>query len=149
MYKAAAVLSALIKLYIIPCHYRGHIHVMVVLQSRTDSLHILPASSGESHATSSGGAHNFSNLEVEENVVVVEEVFIAENEEANIGIKQEEIPKDIPFTAIKAEPDEVRYVCLCLLLDTFYQCPTLSVDFGHQFFLANWKSFTVGNDKFF
>jgi hypothetical protein len=46
MYKAAAVLSALMKVYIIPCHERGHINVMLVLQSCTDSLHNLPVLSG-------------------------------------------------------------------------------------------------------
>ena len=44
------------------------------------------------------------------------------NEEVPIGIKQEEIPEDISFPNIKAEPHEVSYVCVCLLLDTFYQC---------------------------
>jgi hypothetical protein len=40
IYKAAAVLLALMKMCIIPCHDRGHINVMLVLQSSTDSLHI-------------------------------------------------------------------------------------------------------------
>jgi hypothetical protein len=102
---------------------------MLVLQSCTDSLHIPPGSSGESHATSPDGACNFSNVEVEEDVDVIEEGFIALNEEADIGIKQEEIPEDINFPDIKSEPDEVSYVCLCLLLDTFYQCPAKSVGF--------------------
>ena len=95
---------------------------MLVLQSSTDSLHILPGSSGESHATSSDGACNCSNMEVEEDVDVKEEGFIAENEEANISIKQEEIPEDKNFPDIKSEPDEVSCVCVCvcLLLDTFY-----------------------------
>ena len=110
MYKAAAILSALTKLYIIPCHDRGYINAMLVLQSSTDSLHNLPRSSGESHATSSDGACNFSNTEVEEDVDVKEEGFIAVNEEADIGIKQEEIPEDINFPDIKAEPDEVSCV---------------------------------------
>jgi hypothetical protein len=92
---------------------------MLVLQSCTDSLHILPGSSGESHATSSDGVCNFSNMEVEKDVVVREEGFIAINKEANISIKQEEIPEDITFPDIKSEPDEVCYVCVCLLLGTF------------------------------
>jgi hypothetical protein len=105
----------------------GHINVMLILQSCTDSLHILPGLSGESHATSSDGACNFSNIEVEEDVDVIEERFIAINKEADIGIKQEEIPEDINFLDIKAEPDEVSCVCVCLLLDTFYQCPAMSM----------------------
>jgi hypothetical protein len=121
MYKAATVLSAVMKLYIIPCHDRGHISVILVLQNCTDSLHILPGSSGESHATLSDGACNFSNIEVEDDVEVIEEGFIAINEEADTSIKQEEIPdEDINFPVIKSEPDDVSYVCVCLLLDTFY-----------------------------
>ena len=124
--KAAAVLSALMKVYTLPCHDRGYINIILVLQTCTDSLHILPGSSGESHATSSDGACNSSNIEVEEDADIIEEAFIAVNEEGNIGIKQEEIPEDITsFPDIKSEPDEVSYVCVCLLLNTFYQCPAM------------------------
>jgi hypothetical protein len=131
IYKATAVLSALMKVCTIPCHDRCPINVMLVLQSCIDSLHIQPGSSGESHATLSDGACNFSNIEVEEDVIVIEEGFIAVNEEADIGIKQEEIPEDINFSDIKSEPVEVSYVCVCvcLLLDIIYQCPAISVVF--------------------
>ena len=86
--------------------------------------------------TSSDGACNFSNIEVEKDVDVIEEGFIAINKEAGICIKQEEIPEDINFPGMKAEPDEVSYVCVCLLLDTFYQCPAMSVVFVLSVFLA-------------
>ena len=119
MYKAAAVESALMKVYTIPCHDRGPINFMLVLHSCTDSLNVLPGSSGESHATSSDLACNFSCMEVEEDIHVKEEGFTAINEEVDISIKQEEIPEDITFPDIKSEPDEVSYVSLCLLLDTF------------------------------
>jgi hypothetical protein len=109
---------------------------MLVLQSCTDSLHILPGPSGESHATSSDDASNFSSVEVEEDVDVIEEGFIAVNEEVVIGIKQEEFPEDINFSDIKSEPDEVCYVCVCLLLDTFYQCPAVLVVFVMSVFLV-------------
>jgi hypothetical protein len=108
---------------------------MFVLQNCTDSLHSLPGSSGESHATSSDGACNFSNTEVEKDIDVIEEGFIAVNEKAGIRIKPEEIPEDI-FRDIKAEPDEVSYVCVCLLLDTFYLCVAMSVVFFLTVFLA-------------
>ena len=111
MYKAAAVLSALMNVYTIPCHDRGHINVMIVSQSCTDPLHILPGSSGETYATSC----NINNVKVEEDVGVREEVFIAVNKVADVGIKQEEIPENTTFPDIKAEPDEVRYVCIYLL----------------------------------
>jgi hypothetical protein len=136
MYKEAAVLSTLMKVYTVPCHDRGCINVMFVLQINTDSLHILTGSPSESHATSSDGVCNFSNMEVEKDVDVIEEGFIAVNEEADIGIKQEEIPEDINFPDIKAEPDEVSYLCICVLLDTFYQCPGMSVVFVMSVFLA-------------
>jgi hypothetical protein len=71
-------------------------------------------------------------MEVEGNVVVKEE---ATNEEADIGIKQE-IPEDITCPDRKAEPDEVSYVCVCLLLDTFYQCLAMSVVFVTSILLA-------------
>jgi hypothetical protein len=104
-------------------------NVMLVLQSCTDSLRILTGSSSESHATSSDGACNFTNIEVKDDIDVKEEGFIAINEEVDLGIKEEEIPEDIYFPDIKAEPDEVSYVCVCLLLDTFYHCPGMSFVF--------------------
>ena len=93
---------------------------MLVLQSCSDSLHILPSSSSQTNATS-GGVCNFSNTDVEEDVDVIEEIFISINEEVDRGIKQEEIPRDISFPDIKSEPDEVSYFCLCLLWDTYYR----------------------------
>ena len=125
------------KVYIIPCHDRGHINVMFVLQSCTDSLHILRGSSGELHATSCDGACNCSNIEVEEDIDVKEEGFLAVNEEVDISIKQEEIPENKNFAGIKSEPDEVSYVCVCLLLDKFYQIVAMSVVFVMSVFLAN------------
>jgi len=105
----------------------GHVNVMLVLQSCTDSLRVLPSSSSEKFPTSSDGTYDVSDIKVEEDVDVIEESFIAINKEADIGIKQEESPEDITFPDIKAQPDEVSYVCICLLLDTFYQCPEMSL----------------------
>ena len=115
MYLAAAVMSALLKVYSIPYHDRGQINVMLVLQTCTDFLHILPCSSSETFPTSSDDACNFSNVEVEEDGDVTEVGIIAINEEVDIGIKQEEIPEDITFPDIKAEPVEVSYVCMSVL----------------------------------
>ena len=132
LYGAAAVLSALMKVYTIHCHVTGHFNVMLVLQSCTDPLHILPSSSNVTYATSC----NISNVKVKEDVVVKEEGFISVNEEVDLGIKQEEIPEDITFRDKNAEPDEVSYVCICLLLDTYYHCPEMSVIFVTSIFLA-------------
>jgi len=89
----------------------GHINVMLVLQSCSDSLNNQPGSSSETLPISSDGTYDVRNIEAEEDIVVIEESFIAINKEADIGIKQEEIPEDIIFPDIKAEPDNVSYVC--------------------------------------
>jgi hypothetical protein len=137
MYKTAAVLSTLMKVYTLPCHYRRHINIMLVLQSCTDSLQVLQGLSSETHATSSDGTCNINSIKVEEDLDVMEEIFTAINKEADTGIKQEVIPEDINFPDIKSEPDEVSYVCVCLLLDTFYQCTEMSVVFVMSIFLTN------------
>jgi len=110
---------------------------MLVLQSCTVPLHILPGSSSETFPTSSDGTYDVSNIEVEGDVVVIDEGFMAINEEVAVHIKQEEIPEDINLLCIKPEPDEVSYVCICLLLDTFHQCPEMSVVFVMPIFLAS------------
>jgi hypothetical protein len=114
LYKAVAVLSVLMKVYSIPCHDRGHINVMLVLQSCTESVGVLPGSSSETFPTSSKGTHDVGNMNVEVDVHVIEEIFTAINNEADIGVKQEEIPLDITFPDIKSEPDEVSYVSVCM-----------------------------------
>jgi hypothetical protein len=88
----------------------GHINVMLVLQSCTDPLHILLDSSNDTFPTSFVGTCDVSNIDVEEDVVVIEEGSIAVNKEAPIGIKQEKIPEDIYFPDIKSEPDDVSCV---------------------------------------
>jgi hypothetical protein len=83
-----------------------NINVMLVLQNCSDPMHILPGLSSETNATSDGVC-NTSNTEVDEDVDVIEEVFISIHE----GIKQVEVPGDITFPDIKSEPDKVSYVC--------------------------------------
>jgi len=111
MYKVAAVLSVLMQVYIIPCHDRGHINVILVLQSCTDPLYILPTSSSETFPTSDG-TYDVGNIKFEEDVGVIEESFIAINKEEDIGIKQGEMTKDITFPDINSEPDGVSYMCV-------------------------------------
>jgi len=141
MYKAAAVLLALMKLYTIPCHDRGHINplnaelnsichllallgvhhflhvsrirvnVMLVLQCCSDPLLILPDSSSATYATSC----DVGNVKVEEDVNVKQEDFKAVNEEVYIDIKQEEIPEDINFQDITSEPLPVSCVYMCVI----------------------------------
>jgi len=102
------------KVYNIACHDRGHINVMLVLQSCTDCLRVLPTACTETFPASSDGTYDVGNIKVEEDVDVIEEIFTAINKEADIGIKQEEIPENITFPDIKSEPGEVSYVSICL-----------------------------------
>jgi hypothetical protein len=137
IYNGAAVISALMKVYIIPCVDKGYINVMLLLQSCADSQHILSGSSSEMFPTSNDGACNFSNTVVEEDIVVIEEGLMARNEDAAVCIKQEEIPEHITFPDIKSEPGEVSNVCVSLLLDPFYLGPEMSVVFVMSVFLFN------------
>jgi hypothetical protein len=97
----------------------------------------MSSSSNETFPTSCDGTRDVGNIEVEEDIAVVEEIFTAINKEVHIGIQQEEIPEDITFPDIKSEPDDVSYVCVCLLFDTFYQCPAMTVVSVLSVFLAN------------
>jgi hypothetical protein len=106
--KAAAVLSLLVKVYIILCHGGCQNNVMMFLQTCTDPLNILPGSPSKTFPTTFAGTYNVSNTEVEEDVVI-EKGFVAVNEEVDIGVKQEEIPEDINFPDINPESDEVSY----------------------------------------
>jgi hypothetical protein len=85
---------------------------MLVLQSCTDPLYILPGSCNETFPTSSDGTCDVSNTAVQQNIFVAEEGFIAPNGEVDIGMKQEEIPGNISFPDVQAELDEVSYVCV-------------------------------------
>ena len=96
--KAPTIFSVLIKTYTIPCHDRGYINVVLVLQSCIDSLPILPVSSSETKATSSDCACHVGNvkvekdldMQVEEEVNVKTEKGIDNEEEEGVGIKEEQ-----------------------------------------------------------
>ena len=124
------------KVYTIPCHDRGHINVMLVLQSCTDPLHTLPSLSSQTNATSDGVC-NFSNLEVEEDLDEIKEIFISVNEEVRRGVKQEEIPGDINFPHIKSEPDEVSYIFMSVIGHILPVSVNCSFFFVMSVFLAN------------
>ena len=107
----------MMKVYTIPCHGRGHFNVMLVLQSCTDSLHILPSLPGDRNAASSDCMYHIGNMKVEEDVdmqgdeeevnvktekdircdeeecIVVKDeegIYSEEEKEENIDIKEEE-----------------------------------------------------------
>ena len=77
----------------------GYINVMLVLQSCSDSLHILTGSSSDTNATSSDWAYHVGNVMFEEHLHVQEEEGelnvktekdICSEEEECIGTKDEE-----------------------------------------------------------
>jgi len=80
--KTTTVLSVLMKMYNIPCHVRGHINVLLVVQSCTDSLQVLPSSSSESS----------SDCTYEEDLDMQEEevVNVKTEEEECIDIRNED-----------------------------------------------------------
>ena len=99
--KAATVLSVLMKVYTMPCHDRGHINVMLVLQSCSNSVQILLGSSSETNAALSDCASHVGNMKVEgdldmqveeeeEEVNVKTEKGVGSEEEECIGIKDED-----------------------------------------------------------
>ena len=93
IFRAAAVLSAVAIVCTIPCHNTGHINVVVVFQSCTDPLHILPGSSSETFRTSADGTCDVSNVKVEEDLDMQgeeEEVNVKTEEEECIDIKHED-----------------------------------------------------------
>jgi len=92
IFRAATVLSVLMIVYTFPCHDTGHINVMLVLQSCTDSLQVLPGSSSETFPTPSDGTYDVSNVKVEEDLDMQgeEEVNVKTEEEECIDIKHED-----------------------------------------------------------
>jgi hypothetical protein len=85
-------------------------------------------------------------VKVEEDIDVIEESLIFIKDEADVSIKQEEIPEDKPFPGIKSEPDEVSYVCVCLL-DIFNVVQKCQLFFVTSVFMVNCNSSTVWNEN--
>jgi len=86
------------KVLTIPYHDWDHINVLVVLQSCTDSVQVLPGSSTETFPTSSDGTCHVGHIKVEKDLdmqeeeevnVKMEKVIVSEEEEC-IEIKDEE-----------------------------------------------------------
>ena len=96
--RAATVLSALLKVFSIPCRDRSYINFMLVLQSFGDSLHILPSLSCDTNAASSDCAYHVGNMKFEEDVDMQgEEWEVNVKTEKGIGSEEEEC------TGIKVE----------------------------------------------
>jgi len=97
--KATTVLSVLMKVYTVCCYDGDYFNVILVLQSCTDSLHILPGLCSDTCATSSDCTYHVGNMNVEEDfdmqverreVNVKIEKCIGSEEEEYIAIKYEE-----------------------------------------------------------
>jgi len=72
---------------------------------------------------------NFSNIEFNADVKVIEEIFTLLNEEVDRGIKQPEISGDTAFPDTSSEPEKLSYFCTRLSLETFYHFPGIMVLF--------------------
>jgi hypothetical protein len=81
----------------------------VVLQSCTVSLEALPGSYSEASGTSCNIADEVTGIKVEDG--------------ADTHSQPEDIPVCISCPVIKAEQDEVSYMSVCPLLDTFHHYP--------------------------
>jgi hypothetical protein len=119
----------LFEVYTIPCHDRVNISVMLVLQSCTDPLHILPGSSTDTYATSSDCAYHIGNVKDEDNLDMQEvvgevnvktEKGIDSEEEECRGIKDEEVicseeegeEEDVNTKEEEEDVDIKKEVCL-------------------------------------
>ena len=99
--KAATVLLVLMEVCTIPCYDRGYCNVVLVLQSCSNSLQILPGASSETNTVSSDCAYHVGNMKVEEDLDrhveeeeelnVKTEKGIDSEEEEGVGIKDEEV----------------------------------------------------------
>jgi len=75
----------------------GHINVMVVLQSCTDSLQVVADSSTETIPTSSDGTYDVGNTKVEEDLDMQEE------KEVNVKIENVIVSEQVECIYIKVE----------------------------------------------
>ena len=98
----------------------GHINIMLVLQSCTDSLQVMAGSSNETFPSLSDGTYDVSNIKVEEGIIMQEEeeevnvktevVIVSEEEECidikdNVGIYIEEEEEEEEDIDTKEEKD--------------------------------------------
>jgi hypothetical protein len=88
--KAATMLPVSMKLNTIACNDRGHINVMLVLQSCTDSLQVMAGSSSETFPAPSDGAYDTGLIKFEESIEMKEEIEVYVKTEKVISSKEEE-----------------------------------------------------------
>ena len=109
--KAGTVLSVFMKMYTIPCHDRCHIIVVLVLQSSSDPLHILPSSSSDTNGTSSDCAYHIGNMNVEEYVDMQgEEGEVNVKTEKGVGSEEEDCKIIKDEEGIYSEEEEEEFI---------------------------------------
>ena len=125
---------------------------MLILQSCTNSLKILVGLCSERSGTMCDDVHEsiIIKVEVADMDIKVEEISVVKVEEdTGMNIKKEEIPVvkfeeealaaakkediywDVTSPTIKAEQYQVGYMCVCPLLDSFYEYPIMCTIFCH------------------
>jgi len=124
---------------------------MLILQSCTNSPKILVGLCNERSGTMCEDVHErvvkvevadmdikveeMSVVKVEEDtgVNIKEEVIpvVRSEEETLVDTKKEDIHWDVISPTIKAEQYQVSYMCVCPLLDTFYENPIMRTIFCH------------------
>jgi len=100
IFKATTVLSIFMKVYSIPSHDRGHINVMLLLQSCTDSQQVMAGSSNETFPTSSDSACHIGSINVEVGMDMQEE-----KEEVNVKTENGICSEELECMDIKDEED--------------------------------------------
>jgi hypothetical protein len=112
---------------------------MLILQSCANSPKVVSGLCTERRATSSDYVNEGVSTNIEEVTVMdikVEEIPVVKFEdETAMGIKEEDFPWDVISPTVKAEEDQVSYLCVCPLLDTFYKypiMPTIFCDLQHS-----------------
>ena len=68
----------------------GHINIVLVLQSCSNSLHILPSTSSDTNAAASDCACHIGNMKVKEDLDMQEEEEVNVKTEKGIGSEEEE-----------------------------------------------------------
>jgi len=86
----------------------GHVNIMLVLQSCTDSVQVLPGSSCETFPSSSDGPHDVGNTKFEEDTDIKEEEKVNVKAELGIGSEEEECIDIKDEDGMRSEEEEVE-----------------------------------------
>jgi hypothetical protein len=117
---------------------------MFILQSCPNSPKVLWGLCSERRATSSDDMNEGVSTNVEEvtvmNIKVEEIPVIKFEDETFMDIKEEDFTGNVSSPTVTAEEDQVSYMCVCPLLDTFYKYPIMPTIFcdQHSLCLSVW-----------